>query len=157
MGFHFQVAGPPRMVEYYDKCLDAAGRNPQDYHTAQLRWVHVAQSRDQAWETAAQSLHYTAKRYAEWFAEANDKPGDAQAADNFPSVEEIIAKQDFKVFGGQAIVGTPADVRDQIAAYASRGRMTHLVCGMALAGLAPHHIRSSMALFAKDVIPAFRQ
>jgi hypothetical protein len=43
-----------------------------------------------------------------------------------------------------------------IADYISRGRCTHLVCGMAFAGLAAHHIRSSMDLFAKDVIPAFR-
>ncbi len=157
MGFHFQVVGPPDLVEFYDKCLVEAGRNPEEYNTAQLRWVHVAQSRDQAWETAAQSLHYTASRYAEWFAEANDKPGDDQATQGIPSVEEIIAKQSFDVFGEPAIVGTPEDARGMIEDYVSRGRVTHLVCGMALSGLAPHHIRSSMEVFAKDVIPAFRK
>ena len=157
MGFHFQVVGPPQMVEFYDGCLEAAGRNPQEYNTAQLRWVYVAQSREQAWETAGQSLHYTANRYAEWFAEANDKPGDDQATKDFPSVDDIIAKQEFNIFGELAIVGTPADVRDMIADYVSRGRITHLVCGMALSGLAPHHIRSSMEMFARDVMPAFRQ
>lgn len=157
MGFHFQVVGPPSMVEHYDACLVAAGRNPQEYNTAQLRWVHVAQSRAQAWETAAQSLHYTASCYAKWFAEANDKPGDDQATVGMPSVDEIIAKQEFDVFGEQAIVGTPEDAREMIADYISRGRVTHMVLGMALSGLAPHHIRSSMEMFAKDVIPAFRK
>ena len=157
MGFHFQVVGPPSLVEYYDGCLTAAGRNPQDFNTAQLRWIHVAQSRDQAWETAARSLHHTAMCYAQWFGEANDKPGDDQAAAAIPSVDEMIAKQSFDMFGEPAIVGTPKDVKEMLAEYFSRGRLTHLVCGMAFAGLAPHHIRSSMELFAKDVIPAFRR
>jgi len=157
MGFHFQVVGPPDLVSHYDSCLEAAGRNPQEYNTAQLRWVHVAQSRAQAWETAAQSLHYTASRYAEWFAEANDKPGDDQATAAIPSVDDIIAKQAFDVFGEPAIVGTPEDAAGILSEYVGRGRVTHLVCGMALSGLDPHHIRSSMELFAKDVIPAFRK
>lgn len=157
MGFHFQVVGPPDLVEHYDTCLEAAGRDPQEYNTAQLRWVHVAQSRAQAWETAAQSLHYTASRYAEWFAEANDKPGDDQATVGIPSVDDIIAKQAFDFFGEPAIVGTAEDAREILAEYLGRGRVTHLVCGMALSGLDPHHIRSSMELFAKDVIPAFRK
>lgn len=157
MGCHFQVVGPPDMVEMYDGFLSDAGRNPTDYNTAQLRWIHVAPSRDQAWETAAQSLHYTASRYAEWFAEANDKPGDNLATEGIPSVEEIIKSQDFDVFGEKAMVGTPDDVSDMIADYQKRGRVTHLVCGMALSGLETHHIRNSMELFAKDVIPRFRK
>ncbi len=157
MGFHFQVIGPPALVEHYDKCLEAAGRNPREYNTAQLRWVHVAQSREQAWENAARPLHYTATRYAEWFAEANDKPGDDKALEGIPSAAEMIAKQSFEFFGEPAIVGTPADARELIADYLARGRVTHLVCGMALPGLAPHHVRCSMELFAKDVIPAFRK
>lgn len=157
MGFHFQVVGPPALVEHYDACLVAAGRNPQEYSTAQLRWVHVAKSRAQAWETAAQSLHYTASCYAKWFAEANDKPGDDKAIEGIPSVDEIIRKQEFNVFGEDAMVGTPADVRELLSEYVKRGRVTHLVAGMALSGLAPHHIRSSMEMFAKDVIPAFRR
>jgi alkanesulfonate monooxygenase SsuD/methylene tetrahydromethanopterin reductase-like flavin-dependent oxidoreductase (luciferase family) len=157
MGCHFQVVGPPSMVEEYDGYLEAAGRNPQEYFTAQLRWVHVAPSRAQAWETAAQSLHYTATRYAEWFAEANDKPGDDQATAGIPSVDDIIRSQSFDVFGEDAMVGTPADVREMIADYTKRGRVTHLVMGMALSGLAPHHIRNSMEMFAKDVMPHFRR
>ncbi len=74
-----------------------------------------------------------------------------------PSVDEIIAKQEFDVFGEPALVGTPNDVREMIADYVKRGRVTHLVCGMAMSGLDPQHIRNSMEMFAKDVIPAFRK
>ena len=157
MGFHFQVTGPTSSVEYYDACLEKAGRNPQEYNTAQLRWIHIAKSREQAWETAARSLHHTAECYAKWFSEANDIPGDDQQIVGMPSVDEMIAKQEFDMFGENAIVGTPEDARGMIADYLSRGRVTHLVCGMAFAGLAPHYIRSSMEMFAKDVIPAFRK
>jgi alkanesulfonate monooxygenase SsuD/methylene tetrahydromethanopterin reductase-like flavin-dependent oxidoreductase (luciferase family) len=157
MGFHFQVVGPPSCVEQYDGYLKAAGRDPQDFNTAQLRWIHVAPSRAQAWENSARALHHTASCYAKWFGEANDKPGDDQALVGMPSVDDMIAKQEFDMFGEPAIVGTPEDAKEMIADYIGRGRVTQLVCGMAFAGLEPHHIRSSMEIFAKDVIPAFRK
>ena len=43
-----------------------------------------------------------------------------------------------------------------IADYVKRGRMTHLVTAQALPGLAPQHIRASMGLFAKEVVPRFK-
>ena len=157
MGMHFQCTAPVESVKYYDECLEAAGKNPSDFSVAQLRWVHVAKSRDEAWENCAKALHYTNTCYSKWFAEANDSPGDDQGLDDIKSVEEIIRTQHFDFFGEDSIVGTPSDVRDMIADYQSRGRMTHLVMGMAMSGLAPHLIRNSMDLFAKDVMPHFKK
>ena len=77
-------------------------------------------------------------------------------AKNELRVDEIIAKQDFDFFGEKAMVGTPEDVAEMIDDYRKRGRVTHLVCGMAMSGLDPHHIRNSMQLFANDVMPKFR-
>ncbi|MEM7541560.1 MAG: LLM class flavin-dependent oxidoreductase [Pseudomonadota bacterium] len=156
MGFNFQAVGPADMYKVYDEALEANGRNPQDYSIAQMRFIYCARSREQAWEIAAEPLHYTATKYAQWFAEANDKPGDDQATEGIPSVDEIIAKQHFNVFGEDAIVGTPEDCREMIADYASRSRFTHLVCASAPAGMSPLHIREGLQLFASDVIPAFK-
>ena len=156
MGCHFQAGGPPALVEHYDACLEAAGRNPLEYSAAQLHWVHVAANREQAWETAAKALHYTISKYAEWFSEANDKTVDDRTIAAIPSVDEIIRTQKFNISGEDAMVGTPADVREMIADYMARGRVTHLVMGMALSGLDPSHIRKSMEIFAADVIPYFR-
>jgi hypothetical protein len=39
----------------------------------------------------------------------------------------------------------------------SRGGITDLVCSLALAGMSPDQIRAGMELFAKEVIPHFRQ
>ncbi|MFT5349577.1 MAG: alkanesulfonate monooxygenase SsuD [Gammaproteobacteria bacterium] len=157
MDCHFQAGGPPALVEHYDACLEAAGRNPQDYFAAQLHWMHLAPNREQAWETAAKALHYTISKYAEWFSEADDKIVDSRAIDAIPSVDEIIRAQKFNISGEDAMVGTPADVREMIADYIARGRVTHLVLGMALSGLATAHIRNSMKLFATEVMPHFRK
>ena len=94
--------------------------------------------------------------YAKWFSEANDKPGDDQALQGIPSVDEMIKKQSFSFFGEDAIVGTPKDACEMISDYAKRGRVTHLVTAQALPGLAPHHVRASMDLFAKEVMPRFK-
>ena len=156
MGFHFQAVGPAMMDELYDGALEANGRNPADDNIAQLRAVFCAQSREQAWEQAAKPLHYMVTKYAEWFAEANDQPGDAEAAEGIPSVDEIIKAQSFDMFGEAAIVGTPDDCKEMLADYTKRGRMTHLVTAQALPGMRPDLIRASMQLFANEVIPAFR-
>ena len=74
-----------------------------------------------------------------------------------PSVDEIVRKQSMDFFGEDVLVGTPQDVIDQIEDYRSRSRLTHLVCGMALPGMPPDQIRSGMELFAREVIPAFRE
>ncbi len=73
-----------------------------------------------------------------------------------PSVDEIIRRQEMDFFGEPALVGTPQDVIDQIEEYRARSRLTHLVCAMALPGMATDQIRSGMELFAQEVIPHFR-
>jgi len=118
--------------------------------------VYVAPSREQAWELAAKPLHFMATQYAKWFAEAGDQPGDEKAGEGIPSVDEMISKQAFSFFGEDAIVGTPKDAAEMIDAYTKAGRLTHMVCATALPGLAPHHIRASMSLFAKEVMPKFQ-
>lgn len=156
MGFHFQAVGSALLDKAYDAALMKYGRNPADFNIAQLRAVFVAPSREQAWEQAAKGLHYMASCYAKWFAEANDKPGDDKAMEGIPSVEDAIKAQKFSFFGEDAIVGTPKDACEMIDDYRKRGRLTHMVCAMALPGVAPHLVRGSMSLFAKEVMPRFK-
>ncbi len=157
MGFHFQAVGPHALDELYDVALEKYGRNPKDFNIAQLRACYVAPSREQAWEQAAEGVHYMASCYAKWFAEANDKPGDDKAGEGIPAVDEMIKSQSFSFFGEDAIVGTPKDAAEMISDYVNRGRLTHMVMAMALPGLAPHLARSSMDLFAKEVMSLFRK
>ncbi|MCX2934565.1 LLM class flavin-dependent oxidoreductase [Mycobacterium sp. CVI_P3] len=154
MGFHF-LSGGPGSVEVYDNALRDCGRDPADFNVAATIPTYVAPTREQAWEIAAESLHYMASGYVEWTSQANNA-GEADLA-ALPSVDDIVAGQSMDFFGEPALVGSPKDVIEQIEEYRSRSRLTHLVCAMALPGMPVEQIRSGMELFAHEVIPAFRQ
>jgi alkanesulfonate monooxygenase SsuD/methylene tetrahydromethanopterin reductase-like flavin-dependent oxidoreductase (luciferase family) len=156
MGLHF-LAGGPGFANVYDDALRAVGRDPQDFHIATLQPTYVAPTREQAWELAARPLRYMAAKYLQWTSEAKGASDPEQAAAALPSVGEIVRKQSMSFFGEDVLVGTPQDVIDQIEDHRSRSRLTHLVCGMALPGMPPDQIRSGMELFAREVIPAFRE
>lgn len=156
MGFHFLNGGQADRAAVYDEALRTHGRDPALYNVASQRVVYVAPTREQAWEIAAQPLHHLASCYLEWFSESGDAPDYDKVKITVPSVEEIIREQRFNFFGEEAIVGTPADAIEALEDYCGSMRLTHLVCAMAMPGMAPHHIRSGMELFARTVIPHFR-
>jgi alkanesulfonate monooxygenase SsuD/methylene tetrahydromethanopterin reductase-like flavin-dependent oxidoreductase (luciferase family) len=158
MGFHFlNGSGQPDRVEAYDDALRAYGREPEHFKVASKREVYVAPSREEAWAIVARPLHYAASRYLEWYSEANDTPDSDATKIIIPTVEEIVRSQSFDFFGENAIIGTPEDVIEAIEEYRSRIRMTHLVCSLPLAGMPARHVRDGMDLFARKVIPYFRQ
>ena len=152
-GFHF-LSGGPGSADIYDAALRANGRDPHDFHIAATLPTYVARTREQAWEIAAQPLHYMASGYLQWTSEAKGAAHPEQAA--LPSVDEIVRKQSMNFFGEPILVGTPEDVIAQIEEYSSHCRLTHLVCAMALPGMPAHQIRAGMELFAGKVIPHFR-
>jgi alkanesulfonate monooxygenase SsuD/methylene tetrahydromethanopterin reductase-like flavin-dependent oxidoreductase (luciferase family) len=156
MGVDYLSGGQAEQNRMYDEALRAHGRDPQDFRIAAQRAMYVAPTREQAWEIAARPLQHTARLYRDWFIEANDSPDYEPIKIEIPSVEEIVGAQSFDFFGEQAMVGTPEDVIEQLEDYLSRARLTHLVCSMALPGMSPEQIRSSMRLFAEQVIPHFR-
>ena len=153
MGLHF-LSGGPGSASLYDDALRANGRDPHDYHVAATLPTYVAPTRAKAWEIAAEPLRYMASGYLQWTAEAK---GESAAAVALPSVDDIVATQSMDFFGEDTLVGSPDDVIEKIETYRSRSRLTHLVCGMALPGMRPHEIRSSMELFTREVIPHFRR
>ena len=156
LGFHYQSVGPAAMNAIYDDALQRHGRRHEDHHIAQARAVYVAPSRAQAWEIAAQPLHYMTEQYVRWGSEAADMPVMDEALKNLVSVDEMIARQSFDFLGEPAIVGTPQDAIEMIEEYRTRGRMTHFVCYFPTSGMAPHLIRDGMTLFAREVMPHFR-
>ncbi|MGB8501749.1 LLM class flavin-dependent oxidoreductase [Mycobacterium sp.] len=155
MGLHF-LSGGPGSARVYDDVLRANGHDPRDFDIAATVPVYVAPTREQAWQIAARPLRYMVTKYMQWTAEADGTSAAQQPAD-LPSVDEIVGKQSMDFFGDDVLVGTPQDVIGQVEDYRSRSRLTHLVCGMALPGMPPDQIRSGMELFAREVIPAFRE
>ncbi len=152
-GLHF-LSGGPGSAHIYDDALRATGRDPNDFHVAATLPTYVAPVREQAWEIAAESLRYMAAGYLHWTVEAKGEPADLTA---LPSVDEIIRNQSMDFFGEDMLVGTPQDVINKIETHRARSRLTHLVAGMALPGMPPRQIRSAMELFAREVIPHFRE
>jgi alkanesulfonate monooxygenase SsuD/methylene tetrahydromethanopterin reductase-like flavin-dependent oxidoreductase (luciferase family) len=156
MGFDFLNGNLAEGANVYDEALRVNGRDPQDYEIAAMKVIYVAQTREQAWEIAARPIHHLTSSYLEWMTGSNEDPDAGHDQRTIPAVDEIIRAQSFDFFGEQAIVGTPADAIELIEDYRSRGRLTQLVCALALPGMPPHHIKAGMELLAREVIPHFR-
>src|SRR5580704_1493680 len=108
---------------------------------------------DRAWDDAEYAIHYLMAKYGQWIAEAADVPGDEQFA-KMPSIAELRKLNDTRFLGEPLIIGSPDDAIEMLERYTD---YTHLAMGMSLPGLDPKKVRTSMRLFAKEVIPHFRR
>jgi alkanesulfonate monooxygenase SsuD/methylene tetrahydromethanopterin reductase-like flavin-dependent oxidoreductase (luciferase family) len=156
LGFHLAAVGLPQHQADYDAALRRHGRDPRDFHVAQLRAVYVAPTREQAWAECAEGFHHMLACYAQWFGEAGDLAADRGDGTPVPSADALRRAQAADFFGEPAIIGTPADALAAIQDYQQRTRATHLVMAMAMPGVEPARVRASMELFAREVMPKLR-
>jgi alkanesulfonate monooxygenase SsuD/methylene tetrahydromethanopterin reductase-like flavin-dependent oxidoreductase (luciferase family) len=159
MGYHLAGSGGADLQQMYDAALRQHGRNPDAYSIAQLRAVYVAETREQAWDDAEPHLHYMMSSYDRRFKEAADLPWSQAvfSAPNVPPLGELRRTPGITFFQAPLVVGTPEDAINEIERYRQETRVTHLVMWTQLAGLDPRKARRSMELFAKEVVPHFRQ
>jgi alkanesulfonate monooxygenase SsuD/methylene tetrahydromethanopterin reductase-like flavin-dependent oxidoreductase (luciferase family) len=150
LGCHFLGGGASEAQEAYDAALRQHGRDPNDYHAAQLRWAYVAPSHDQAWDEAQDHLHYMLSWYGRWLSEAKDFPGAEQFGQLPPPAE--LRKHPERLLASP-MIGTPEEIGREIERFTREVRTTHLVLGMHLPGLDPAKSQRSMELFAKEVMP----
>jgi alkanesulfonate monooxygenase SsuD/methylene tetrahydromethanopterin reductase-like flavin-dependent oxidoreductase (luciferase family) len=153
LGCHWLGASDPRAQELYDNTLREEGRDPNDFHAAQLRWCFVGESTDKAWDACEKHLHYMLSWYGARLVEASDFRGDDAFA-RLPPVEEL--RESDQALLGQPMVGSPDEVAAEINAFTKGVRTTHLVLGMHLPGIDPAAVQRSMELFAKEVMPAIK-
>ncbi len=158
LGFNFLCGGDADAAIAYAAALREHGRDPKDFKIAGMRALFVAEDRERAWEIAARSVRHTADCYVQWYVEESaDSAGVyAEMMAGMPSVEEMIEKKEFNFFGEESLIGTPQDVIPAIEEYVERAGVTDLVCQIPLAGVSTADIRTSMRLFAREVIPHFR-
>jgi probable F420-dependent oxidoreductase len=152
-GYHLAGTGAAQ-AEIYRAALRAAGRDPKDFHIAQLRFGYVASKHDKAWDECEFAMHHLLTKYGQWIGEANDVPGDENYS-KIPPVGELRKASDAGMIGDGLMVGSPEEAIAQIESIQSY--CSHLALGLALPGIEPKKVRASMKLFADKVIPHFRK
>jgi probable F420-dependent oxidoreductase len=155
-GHHLAGTGGADQQQMYDEALRRHGRRPEEHDIVQLRTVFVAETVEKAWDAAEAGIHHMWTYYGRWFTEARDLPGDEGFGAEIPPVGKLRHAETAALFGEPLIVGTPEDAVRMIEDYRKRTRVTHLCMATALPGVEPEKIRTSLELFAKEVIPHFR-
>jgi probable F420-dependent oxidoreductase len=152
-GYHLAGTGA-HQAEIYRDALRAAGRDPAGFNVAQLRFGFIGTRREKAWDDCEFGLHYLLARYGQWIAEAADVRGDERYAE-VPPVGKLRESASAGMIGDGVMVGTPDEAIAQVEAIDQYA--THLALGMAIPGIDPKKVRTSMKLFADKVIPHFRR
>ena len=140
------------VAEPFAARLAVHGRNPADHFSCDLRWIHVAETREKAWDEAEEGLHHVLRFYREW----TGAPGtDA----NGPLVT-LPPLGEFRKTPGVGmvlpfLVGTPDDINAHFESYNHRP-ITHTALEFNHAGMPTETVRNSMKLFADEVLPNYR-
>ena len=158
LGYHLAGSGGADLQRYYDDELVKLGKRVEDHHIAQLRAVYIAETRKQAWDDCEQHLYYMMSLYDRRYKEADDMKWGAavMSAPEVPPIGQLRNAKDLSFFQAPLIIGTPDDAIAEIERYTAETRCTHLCMWMQMAGMPTAKARNSMALFAREVMPHFR-
>ncbi len=151
MGFHLMATLGPDPAPLYVETLKECGRNPADFKIAQLRMVYCAENEDQAWEECQHHLFHLFDFYHDILAEANDAEGD-DAPLPITRAEDIRHSP----LAEHLMIGTPEQVARKMEKFCQQFQCTDFIMDSQFPGLDPRKATRSMELFAKDVMPAFR-
>lgn len=108
---------PDRAAEKLDRlreALDSHGRDPGEFDVYAMQYVFVNEAgADAAWDRIAEEYLHHRRTYFEYFAESSDSDLNAGVSE---LDERVRALEDR--WRSEAIFGTPAVVREALAAYA---------------------------------------
>lgn len=151
-GYHLMGAVSSRL---YDEELVANGRNPADYEVAHFAGIHVAETREQAWDEAQYGVHWWMNFHREVTGAPTGWSGGAPF-DKLPAPEDLRKYEDICFLPGTPIlVGSPDDVAEQLlqSYRGEHGRFTQLALAFRHAGMGTSEVRRSMELFKSEVLP----
>ena len=151
LGCHYLGVGD---TSAYDEALRRHGRNPSDFSVAQLVWVHLAPSKEQAWDEVQEHVHWMLTVYGKWLSDAGELQGPPTLFKP-PPASELRHTTDPLLF--TPIVGNTQDVAEGLEQFTRRVRTTHLVLGMHFPGIDPKLARRSMETFARELLPSFKE
>jgi alkanesulfonate monooxygenase SsuD/methylene tetrahydromethanopterin reductase-like flavin-dependent oxidoreductase (luciferase family) len=144
-GYHLGSALHAPRVEIYDQAQAEAGRSRSDYRkmTGPIP-VHIAPTREQAWDEAERALHWWISFY---HAHHRAPPP--------PPLGELRATPGIGLFGLPFAVGTVDDVLAALMAHQSAD-LDELVIAFNHPGMDAAAVRRSMTTFADELMPAIR-
>ena len=151
MGYHLMATIGPDPAPLYLQTLASSGRNPDDFKIAQLRMVYCAENEDQAWDECQDHLFHMLEFYQDILSEAADAEGDDKPL-------PVTKPEDMRhsVLAEHFMVGTPSQVIAKLEKFRSEYRCTDFIMNSQFPGLDPAKGTRSMELFAKHVMPQFR-
>ncbi|MGE4096489.1 MAG: LLM class flavin-dependent oxidoreductase, partial [Candidatus Binatia bacterium] len=157
-GCHFAGAGAAVGMQMYDASLRKHGHDPKDFHKGALRMVHIAETRERAWEEAAPHVRHQLAVYTKKLDEAGDFQwqGGYFGVAPLPPPEQLATAPGLHFFGAPFIIGSPEDAIKEIERSHAETGTTHLVMWMQIGGMDPRLTEHSMRLFAKEVIPCVK-
>ena len=149
------AAGAGRGHDKYLEALRANGHDPatRDIASVPLR-VHVAESRERAWDEVEAGLHQVLHFYRTHGNPAAGSRG-AEPLGGLPPLGEFRHVPAIGHGGQPFAVGTPDEVMRALEAYHGR-HLTHLSLNLHQPGQDSASVRRSMRLFAREVMPALK-
>jgi alkanesulfonate monooxygenase SsuD/methylene tetrahydromethanopterin reductase-like flavin-dependent oxidoreductase (luciferase family) len=153
-GYHL-AAGAGRGHAKYEELLRQFGHDRSKCQVASIPIrVHLAATREQAWDEAEAGLHQVLDFYRTR-VDLQSATSAAGVLDRLPPVGEFRNVPGIGHRGSPFVVGTPDEVGRALEAYRNK-RLTHLSLNFHQPGMETATVRRSMATFAKELMPTVK-
>jgi alkanesulfonate monooxygenase SsuD/methylene tetrahydromethanopterin reductase-like flavin-dependent oxidoreductase (luciferase family) len=153
-GYHL-AAGAARGHAKYEKLLVQFGHDRTKCQVASIPIrVHLAETREQAWDEAEAGLHQVLHFYRTR-VDLQSATSAAGVLNELPPVGTLRNVPGIGHRESPFVVGTPDEVGRALTAYRDK-RLTHLSLNFHHPGMDTSAVRRSMAMFAKELMPAVK-
>lgn len=154
-GYNLAWAPPKPLQEQYDMSLREAGHDPAQFERSGLHVGHLASSREKAWDEFEPHLQWHMKIHFNAMAATENRAMRGDTDLRVPELGEL--RRQGRGPYGPVYVGTPDDAIRMLEEELKVCPMTEMVFSLDAPGMDPRHMKSSLELFAKEVIPHFRK
>jgi probable F420-dependent oxidoreductase len=146
--------GIPELAEHYaiyeEACAEAGWTPPE---RPVIREIFVAETRRQAEDLAAPALTYL---FRELYGAKSAQGERVLRADDGTAVTDK-QQVDFQHFKGRYVIGSPDDAIAELRRYRDELGATEIIGWMHLPGIPGETVMRSVELFAREVMPSFRE
>jgi alkanesulfonate monooxygenase SsuD/methylene tetrahydromethanopterin reductase-like flavin-dependent oxidoreductase (luciferase family) len=141
---HSTIATILRQLEIYKAALERHGK-PFPTELPMRREVFVARTREDALRLCRPYLETKYKAYHAWGQDKEMPEGDNDLGREFDAL-----------VGDRFLIGSPAEVTEQIVALHRATGVNHLIASIEWPGMPPDLVLETMQLIAEEVLPSLR-